>query len=532
VYRDRKVAAKKHACRPQTRYAIGYYFLTLGLFNGVFSGLMPALEDHYAMSETQLSYMLLVMCVGGVVAMFSATTLSGRFGTGVSVDVPAFVLAANFPLIIFFPANRKIGAFVTGTLWGFCAGLIEIVLSSQAVLYESSLDASAMGFFHALCAAGSVGGSVIAGTLIFYGVHPETICFSVSAAVLLCNIWFRKGLIPQDLERVLMELQGAEEGHAQKEAMSRELLSEFADMNEDSASASGDNGDIELSARWDERDDADRDDTALLAADERDYEYSPPAGSGSASGKSRGRASSLTARIAARASRNTTQSSNSGTGASSGMKGVARAQWSLLALLTAVSFIDWMTEGSIADWSALYSTKVLKVSEARATVPYAVFQVSEVLGRSFYDRIVDKYVSKRSMIALNGVLGGGGILIVVIAGSLAQASERSGSTLGSGIMPSNMAYYFTLLGFAVSGFGFSLSWPLVTSWSGSLAGIDPTYAISIVNGVGYTALLAGPPLLGFVADYSGSLVTSFAVEAGISLLCIPLAYLIGTGTSG
>ena len=460
------------------------------------------------MSETQLSYMLLVMCLGGVAAIFSATALSGRFGTGAVVDIPAFALASNFPLIILFPANRKVGAFVTGTLWGFCAGLIEIVLSSQAVLYESALDASAMGFFHALCAAGSVCGSVITGTLIYYGVRPGTICFFISAAVLLCNMWFRKGLIPFDVEKVLMEAHVLDEERGHQEAMSRELLSEFVDMNEDSASISGDNGDIELSVgnRWENRDDDDRD--ALLAGDGCSSPLGGGSGSGNAASKTRSRSSSLVPRLPSRARKNTVRGSGSGSAA-------AKAQWGLLVLLTAVSFIDWMTEGSIADWSALYGTKVLKVSEARATAPYAVFQVSEVLGRSMYDKIVDKYVTKRQMIALNGVLGGGGILVVVLAGSLGG---------GSG---SSMAYYTALLGFAISGVGFSLSWPLVTSWSGSLAGIDPTYAISIVNGVGYTALLAGPPLLGFVADYSGSLVTSYAVAAAISLLCIPLSYLVG-----
>ncbi len=469
---DRDLRSKKWAARPRVRYALGYYFFMEGVYNGLFSGIVPALEDHYVMSETQFSYMLLIMCLGGIAAMFFASPFSGRFGTKAGVDIPSFLTALNVPFLVFFPANKPFGAIVVACLWGFGAGLIEIVLSSQAVLYESALGGSAMGFFHAMHAGGSVMGSVVTGLLIYYGVRSSMICFAISAFSVLGNIINREFIIPYDVEKILTEMNKASLAVANatdglSDRSNKDLIDAHVDI------VRGGDGDIELSNNnW--KDDEER----LLSDTPNDRNNS---------------------QINVRKSK--VMSPN--------IKTIGkRPQWGLLMLLTGASFICWMTEGSIADWSALYSTKVLKTSEAKATIPYAVFQVCMVIGRSVYDTVVDKRISKRMLIILNGVLGGGGLLLVVMAG------------LSAG----KFGYTLSLLGFAMSGIGFSTSWPLVTSWSGKLEGIDVTFAVSLVNGISYIALVAGPPLLGMIADYSGSLIYSFALEFVISLICIPLGY--------
>jgi MFS family permease len=186
---------------------------------------------------------------------------------------------------------------------------------------------------------------------------------------------------------------------------------------------------------------------------------------------------------------------------------VVPKKWVVLSALTSVSFLSWMLEGSVGDWSGLYNIQVLGVSSASATMPFAVYQASLVLGRAGYDYIVDRYISRKNMIMMNGLIGAIGLVIVVVAG----------------FTHDSVSFPLNLLGFGISGLGMSTLWPIVTSWCGNIDGVDMTYAVSVVNGVSYCALLAGPPILGFIAEATGSLTYSFATAAGLCLLCIPLA---------
>ena len=57
-----------------------------------------------------------------------------------------------------------------------------------------------------------------------------------------------------------------------------------------------------------------------------------------------------------------------------------------------------------------------------------------------------------------------------------------------------------LLGFALVGLGFANIVPVLFSAAGQLPGIAPAHGIAAVSAVGYFGLMAGPPLIGFIAQ--------------------------------
>ena len=77
------------------------------------------------------------------------------------------------------------------------------------------------------------------------------------------------------------------------------------------------------------------------------------------------------------------------------------------------------------------------------------------------------------------------------------------------------------VGIALWGFGASLGFPVGMS----AAADDPVHAaarVSVVSTIGYTAFLAGPPLLGFVGDQVGTLDALLVV----AVLLIPAALVV------
>jgi len=70
--------------------------------------------------------------------------------------------------------------------------------------------------------------------------------------------------------------------------------------------------------------------------------------------------------------------------------------------------------------------------------------------------------------------------------------------------------YMAILGFALSGLGFSVMVPEVFRIGGNVKGFDSSQGISFIAGSGYAGFLCAPPILGQIADNS-SLVTCFWV---------------------
>ncbi len=157
-----------------------------------------------------------------------------------------------------------------------------------------------------------------------------------------------------------------------------------------------------------------------------------------------------------------------------------------------------LTEGTANDWLAVALVDGYDVPDAGGAAGFAVFVTAMTLGRLVGPALLDRY-GRVTVLWSTMALAGVGVLLTVFGGSI----------------------WVAVLGALVWGFGASLGFPVGMS----AAADDPERAaarVSVVSTIGYTAFLAGPPLLGFVADRVGTLDALLVV----AVLLVPSALVV------
>ena len=161
----------------------------------------------------------------------------------------------------------------------------------------------------------------------------------------------------------------------------------------------------------------------------------------------------------------------------------------IVLFISILCFIVFLTEGSILDWSAVFLATERGLDPSRAGLGYTVFSFTMMLGRFTGDSIVHR-------------LGG---VKVLVAGGLCAAA---GLTLAT-VIPNWQA---GLLGYALVGAGCSNIVPVLFSAIGRQTVMPEHLAIPAISTIGYAGILAGPALIGFVAQAT-SLSTAFLLLA-------------------
>ncbi|WP_217201709.1 MFS transporter [Streptomyces buecherae] len=150
-----------------------------------------------------------------------------------------------------------------------------------------------------------------------------------------------------------------------------------------------------------------------------------------------------------------------------------------------------VTEGAMNDWSALYLEEVAGASAKVAPLGIAVVSVMMVAARLFADGWRARWGDGR-VVRVGSVLAGTGLALALLAG---------------GVVPA-------LLGFACMGLGIAAVTPCVYV-AAARQGSD---ALALVAAMGTTGLLAGPPVIGFIAQGSSMTWGMGAVAASAVLV--------------
>ncbi len=159
--------------------------------------------------------------------------------------------------------------------------------------------------------------------------------------------------------------------------------------------------------------------------------------------------------------------------------------------LTIISFIVMGSEGSLEQWSKLYLEDVVGVSlEWLAGFGFVIFSAAMTIGRFFGDAVSTRIGSYRIIIY--------GLLIAIV-GYMAILSRSLG---------------LSLCGFGFVGIGFSVIIPELFRVAGKAKGVTSSQGISIVAGMGFVGFMAGPAIMGSLAD-AFSLWTSY-LALGVS----------------
>lgn len=151
-----------------------------------------------------------------------------------------------------------------------------------------------------------------------------------------------------------------------------------------------------------------------------------------------------------------------------------------LVVLAALVFVSNMVEGSVTDWSALYLVTVRGFSEAQAATGFALFQLGMTACR-LGGHVVIGRVGERVVVAGGGIFTALGMLAVVLAP-----------------LP-----WLSPLGFVLVALGVANTVPVMIGVASRVAGASPAAGVATVATGALLGLLAGPPLIGFVAHAYG-----------------------------
>ncbi|MEQ1900224.1 MAG: MFS transporter [Devosia sp.] len=161
--------------------------------------------------------------------------------------------------------------------------------------------------------------------------------------------------------------------------------------------------------------------------------------------------------------------------------------WALLGICLFVFGIT-MTEGAMADWSAIFMRDIMAADTTFAGLGYTIFALFVAAGRFFGDALRVRFSSVPVARAC-GVLALCGIGILYLAPNAAIA----------------------LSGFGVAGLGASIGFPIAVSAAASLTDRPAASSVAVLSFVALVGFLVGPPMIGLVAE-------AFDIRLGLAAL--------------
>jgi MFS family permease len=197
-------------------------------------------------------------------------------------------------------------------------------------------------------------------------------------------------------------------------------------------------------------------------------------------------------------------------------RSTARPTLALLAL-GGFAFCGLLAEGAVGDWSAVYLHDTLGSSAAVAAAGFAAFSLTMAAGRFGGDRLVGRFGSAAVLRASSAVAAAG------LAGALGAGTPAAG-----------------IVGCGLVGLGISNVIPILFSAAGRVADVEAGPALATVATTGYFGFLAGPPLIGLVAEAAGLRIAlgivcalCAVITAGAGMVREPeTAHALGSGKDG
>ena len=164
-----------------------------------------------------------------------------------------------------------------------------------------------------------------------------------------------------------------------------------------------------------------------------------------------------------------------------------------LLVLGVFAGLGLIAEGAMYDWSVLYLHQELSSPQTEAAWAYASFSAAMAAAR-FGGDWVRARVAPAVLLRASALLAAFAMVVVLLA----------------------PAPWLALVGFALAGIGFANVVPLLFTAASKVPGTSPAHAIAAVSSLGYLGFMGGPPIIGFVAQWTSLgaalwLVVGFAV---------------------
>lgn len=164
-----------------------------------------------------------------------------------------------------------------------------------------------------------------------------------------------------------------------------------------------------------------------------------------------------------------------------------------LILIALTGLVIMVSEGAIADWSALYLKKIILIDLKYIGFGYAAFALAMMIGRFSGDSLSKKLGSWR-LISIAIIIGMLGFLLALI------------------IHP-----VVSIVGFFVVGLGFSVVVPEVYRLASNVEGIKTADSVSFVAATTNIGFMMGPVVLGFIAELKSLHLSFMILTAFVSI---------------
>ncbi|HJY83994.1 MAG TPA: hypothetical protein VKK81_23280 [Candidatus Binatia bacterium] len=151
----------------------------------------------------------------------------------------------------------------------------------------------------------------------------------------------------------------------------------------------------------------------------------------------------------------------------------------------------------MADWSAVYLHDALHSDPATAAAGFAACSLMMAAGRFGGNHLANHFAPPQLLRA---------------SGTIAAIGLGSGLLIGEPIA--------AIIGFGLVGLGISNIIPILFSAAGKIRGVPAGTALAAVATTGYCGFLAGPPLIGFVAEITGLPAALGIVSACCALIAV------------
>ena len=145
-----------------------------------------------------------------------------------------------------------------------------------------------------------------------------------------------------------------------------------------------------------------------------------------------------------------------------------------------IAFCGMITEGSMADWSAIYMNKVIGENLTYSAFAFGIFATGMTIGRLLGDFLTFK-LGRIKLLTIDAIAAIIGLSLV-------------------------LSFHFSLTsfaGFLLVGLAVSTIVPIVFSAAGNTKGVNPSVGIAAATSIGYLGFFVGPPAIGFLADSYG-----------------------------
>ena len=152
----------------------------------------------------------------------------------------------------------------------------------------------------------------------------------------------------------------------------------------------------------------------------------------------------------------------------------------IVVLFGVLACISFLAEGAVMDWSGVFLTEAKGLDLSLAGIGYAIFSVAMLVIRFIGDKAV-QVIGEQRICVFGAVIAGIGFLLVVLIDN----------------------FYLMPLGFILIGLGAANIVPVLYSLLQNQNDMPINAAVTAITCMGYTGVILGPAVLGFIAHGAG-----------------------------